>query len=330
MSELLQAKLLEIDDPSYRRLRSLNASTLKVFIKDPCAYYRQFVAQDVPRQATTKQMEFGTMLHKILETGGRWQDHVVEEPEGLPSISAEILAEAEKYIDVPDHVLINNARRGKKYLEWKGSVEKDGRLPSPKGYTSQECLDRKKFDKDCKGKFLIKAGQFNSLRVMTENLMKNKFVRYLVNLESSRHEQTILWRHPESRILCKSRLDVVAPECIVDWKTTATVNRKKLTDSIFTFGYDLSAAFYTQAVEQLLGGERLEFYWVFIEKTGGFNFEVVSAAPWIETAMQVIDKKMIELKTYDFSRLDAKEVVELTPPPWVDRFYQEILNEQAY
>lgn len=332
---MIQAKSLDIPDAAYRKLKSMNASKLKIFANDKAQYYRQYVAKDIPTPPPTAAMSFGTLLHQVMESGGNWQDYVIEEPEELVGIK---LPESvrkkgiEHFVDVPESVLSNGNRRGKKYLDFKKEADEAGKSLLPAGLTIEQCVKKANFLSEAGGREIIKPGEFCLIRTCVENLMKNRWIRYVASLPSRCKEDTILWRHPASGILCKSRLDVISEEagCIVDWKTTGSVNRRKLVRSMFDFNYPLSAAFYQQAVTQLLGGEVLPFYFVFIEKTGGCDFAIVEASEWLPHAHQLVDKLLLELKNYDFSSIYKKKVETLPQPRWASDAYAEQLQITSF
>lgn len=91
-------------------------------------------------------------------------------------------------------------------------------------------------------------------------------------LRNGRPEVSILWTHKPDPFLnlpampCKSRLDYLAPEWIVDLKTCRDASPAAFGRSAFNFEYHAQAAYYVDAVEAVTG-ERLPYVIVAAELT---------------------------------------------------------------
>ena len=94
------------------------------------------------------------------------------------------------------------------------------------------------------------------------------------------NEQTILWREPETELLCRVRLDSLRElgeaRVIVDLKSTRAAEPDAFGRSIEKFGYDFQAAFYTDAAQAYFPDREI-IYAIIAAETG--DICKVSAAP---------------------------------------------------
>lgn len=99
----------------------------------------------------------------------------------------------------------------------------------------------------------------------------------------------------------KIRPDYMTDEVIVDLKTT--VDAREFERSVFTFGYDIQAAFYTQ-VAKVIDGKSRKFIWIVVEKDAPYGVQIYEpSAEVMERGMNLV-KKGIE--TYkECAALDA-------------------------
>lgn len=91
----------------------------------------------------------------------------------------------------------------------------------------------------------------------------------------------------------KFRTDLSTGKKIVDWKTIAADNLHEDTirKQIFTYGYDVSAAFY-QFFNKIITGQWKDFYWVFQQKSPPYDFVIVDSQSFTyEFATEVINGK---------------------------------------
>jgi hypothetical protein len=92
-------------------------------------------------------------------------------------------------------------------------------------------------------------------------------------------EQTVLWEQtsvtegfPEARHRCKGRLDWIAPDALVDLKTTRDASPEAFGRSCFNFSYHAQAAFYSDGYE-MATGYQLPFVVVAVETSAPFTVQ---------------------------------------------------------
>jgi hypothetical protein len=101
-------------------------------------------------------------------------------------------------------------------------------------------------------------------------------------------EQTLIWDTPHlgadgKPLLAKGKVDYLAGRTIIDLKTSRDASRDSFQESIRLYRYGVQAAFYSDALEYLLGGSPVE----------DFVFIVVESAPPYHVAIYRPDIKMI-------------------------------------
>ncbi len=83
-------------------------------------------------------------------------------------------------------------------------------------------------------------------------------------------EKSYFWTDEETGVMCRIRCDLLVLDehgrivAIVDLKTTADASRDEFKRSIANYGYDVQAAFYTDAVKRAIGRE-VPFYFLAVE-----------------------------------------------------------------
>ncbi|CAN7645932.1 PD-(D/E)XK nuclease-like domain-containing protein [Acidovorax sp. LjRoot129] len=83
-------------------------------------------------------------------------------------------------------------------------------------------------------------------------------------------EKSYFWTDDETGIMCRIRCDLIVIDedgrivAIVDLKTTTDASKDEFKRSIGTYGYDVQAAFYSDAVERAIG-RSVPFYFLCVE-----------------------------------------------------------------
>lgn len=93
-------------------------------------------------------------------------------------------------------------------------------------------------------------------------------------------EQTLVWQDEATGVMCRAMLDKqtvarTGRPVIVDYKTTSDASDKALAKSVWTYGYDMQGAFYTDGFQVLHGGTP-DFLFVFQETAPPHLIRVVS------------------------------------------------------
>jgi len=68
------------NDPYHDR-PELSSSQVSAFLRDPIEWYHVHVAKDWPKQEATPAMQFGTLVHQMIEVGGPDKLPLVERPQ---------------------------------------------------------------------------------------------------------------------------------------------------------------------------------------------------------------------------------------------------------
>jgi len=125
------------------------------------------------------------------------------------------ILEEEKF-DNQDVVCYSGVKRGKKWEEFK-EENKGASILS---------------EKDCK-----------SLKGMVRAISINEEICDL--LSPAKKEVVNFWIDDDSFVKCKGKADAVLPDCIVDIKTTTSIEFEKFRSSCYRYGYNRQAAFYS-------------------------------------------------------------------------------------
>jgi hypothetical protein len=109
-------------------------------------------------------------------------------------------------------------------------------------------------------------------------------------------EQTLVWiEHddddPTADVWCRARLDWLRPGAIDDYKTAgATANPETWTRSMFSFGFDLQAAWYLRGLRHLTGLDDALFRFAVQETYPPYALSVVALGP---DALMLAEKKCL-------------------------------------
>lgn len=99
-----------------------------------------------------------------------------------------------------------------------------------------------------------------------------------------RAEQTLVWRDGDT--WCRARLDYLRDTAsgvaIDDYKTAESANPDTWTRTLFTYGYDLQAAWYLHGLQQLTGA-RATFRFAVQETEPPYALSVIALGPDVET-----------------------------------------------
>ena len=127
--------------------------------------------------------------------------------------------------------------------EW--VVFKDSKTRDPKGWAW--------FKAEHEGSLILTSDENDVLLRMAERLAAHDVAAPLLS-QDRYSEHTILWEHEGSGVLCKSRLDSLRYDgTIVDLKKVGDPSEEFFQRQVVNFRYDISAAFYIQARNAVLG-----------------------------------------------------------------------------
>lgn len=97
------------------------------------------------------------------------------------------------------------------------------------------------------GRHILDAEQVETVEHMFSGLLANPQSKALVQAAGS-YEDTIVWKDPDTGVLCKCRPDKYLPDYMgtpmtLDWKKIGQFSKKKCEEAIYEYGYNVSAAF---------------------------------------------------------------------------------------
>lgn len=90
------------------------------------------------------------------------------------------------------------------------------------------------------GKFFISQEDLELIQNMYNSIKLNSDAFGLI--KKAQYEQSMFWQDDKTKIMCKSRPDIIRDNIICDLKTTASAEPYKFKRSIFEYGLDIQAA----------------------------------------------------------------------------------------
>lgn len=165
------------------------------------------------------------------------------------------------------------------------------------------------------------------VRRMVRSLVEHPVAANMFSAGQS--EISVEWTHPLG-VECKSRIDYIGLDKVVDLKTTRSIHPRSFNWSIRNYHYDSQAAFYCDAVEALTG-ERLPFYFVAVEKQAPYDV----AAYLIDEAILEVGRKkyrswlerLIECKERDEWPGMFTEPTKAEMPNW---YFEQLEDDTLY
>ncbi|NUU26096.1 MAG: recE [Streptomycetaceae bacterium] len=191
------------------------------------------------------------------------------------------------------------------------------------------------------GKVPILAAELQAVDAMAKAIRAHPLASVLFDPDrGGRPEQTLFWTDKEFDVLRRARIDwLPAPRTdgrllVPDYKSTASAEPAAFTKSVFAYGYDVQAVFYTDGVRALGLADDVAFLFVAQEKT----------APFLVTVHQLDDVSLgigrtkvdRALATYEECLLTGEwpgystDVDLVTPPPWLARQYEDLASPKEY
>lgn len=122
------------------------------------------------------------------------------------------------------------------------------------------------------GKTLINEPEFNEMLRMRDATRSHSVAAKLLSA-TGRNELTILWTHERTGRRCKSRLDRLTGDVVIDIKTTRDPSPRKFGRDAYELGYLLQAGFYADAAKAI-GIERPRFKIIAVQNVEPFDCAV--------------------------------------------------------
>lgn len=245
---------LHISPDEYRELPAYGSSALRQFILSRPDFWAEYIGKVRPPK-DSEAMILGRNFHAAIASGDAWRGWVF-----LPAkiIGGEIFDE------------VNAGLRGnaKRLVE---GAEIDTSLVAHERYMAKW----REFGETLGAPYLD-----GRVVPMVQACQDNPAVRELLSAAGLASEVTCIYKHP-SGVELKALLDLVLPNGVVDFKTTAEHSSEDFLRVAFKrLGYQWQAAHYN-----MVSGKR-DFFFVSITKT----------APYIANVFEVPQRKLSELK----------------------------------
>lgn len=192
----------------------------------------------------------------------------------------------------------------------------------------------KDMEDDNPGKIILNENDWSMLHYMMESVSHHGLASEILNLNEGAAEETIMWNDSELGTLMKGRTDFrnFNMKAVIDLKSTQDATRNKLEKDLWSsdLRYHLQAAIYTDGIRTILGDDRWEFYFVYVEKKPPYAVQVVHLPPKaidigriqyrenIIDLLKWLDRAGNALKKGEglFSSFEEK-VLEFSPPAWL-------------
>lgn len=146
------------------------------------------------------------------------------------------------------------------------------------------------WESENKGKMAIAEADKEAVEGMLDSI--NEHDECALYLANSYKERSYFWVDEDTGIQCRIRLDMLVFDengrivKICDLKKTLNASKPKFRREIGDRGYDLQAAFYSDAVSRLLG-RRIPFFFIAVEATAPYNIAIYEAGDiTLETGRQ--------------------------------------------
>lgn len=147
---------------------------------------------------------------------------------------------------------------------------KDAYMEVPKidKRTKEGKLKAEEYEKAAQGKVLLDSDDMHAVQAILKKI--GEHVKATSLRIQSVTEKSYFWSDDDTGIMCRIRCDMVVIDengqivAIIDLKTTADASKAAFRRSIDDYGYDLQAAFYTDAVKLAIGRD-VPFYFLTVE-----------------------------------------------------------------
>lgn len=147
---------------------------------------------------------------------------------------------------------------------------------------------------------VVGEGEYNEIQAACEVLRSTKLISKLII--GGLPEVSIFWNDALTGVKCRSRLDYIKENLIIDYKTVSSIEQFDITNSIARYGYDIQAGIYMDSIQKIINSKEIQGdynpEWLKnIRKHKKFEFIFIfqeKKAPFLYRAVQV-DPKIIEL-----------------------------------
>ena len=176
------------------------------------------------------------------------------------------------------------------------------------------------------GKVPLLAEEYDSAESIAASVLTHHIAGPLFDPANGTPEQTLIWRDPETLVMCRARLDWLLRNragrlVIPDLKTTYCAEPGSLAKSMVSFGYHVQGAFYEDGVTALgLSDEPPVFVLIAVEKTPPYLVTIAQPDADAIDAGRMRARKARDVyrrcRTANHWPTYTDEVVSLSMPRW--------------
>lgn len=184
------------------------------------------------------------------------------------------------------------------------------------------------------GRTPLLAHEHEQVQAMAAALRSHPVAGPLLSPGAGRAEQTLVWQDPETRVVCRARLDHMPHPTsgrmiIADYKTAASAAPDKIGRAVADHGYHVQAAWYSEGVRALKLAEDAAFLFVFQEKTAPYlvtvaelDFMALDIGAALGRLARTTYADCVRTGRWPGYHDDAPASISL--PAWVERTHEEI------
>lgn len=241
----------DCSDEEYFKSGALTSSAIKK-IKDSPAHFKAYMdGLEKNTELQKENFDLGNFIHKgILEN------------------------DISEYVALPEFKPVKAITKKSKEEAWlkenpEGDVKAQKFSPSP---SITKIEQEEKFKKKHPGKRFVTEEQYENLHGMFDVFCDHPMAPKFIN-QCDKIEQPGFFKDEETGLWCGVKCDGFRSKkpIIFDYKTTRSTDPKTLMNSIFEYGYHISAAHYIAGIESLTGEKVEHYYLCFQEKSAPFD-----------------------------------------------------------
>lgn len=135
-------------------------------------------------------------------------------------------------------------------------------------------------------------------------------------------ENSIYWRKDGRLVKCRPDIWNQEIDCLVDLKSAANAEPYKFQRSVFDYGYDISAAMYSEGIEALTNKAPRLVAWVVVEKAEPYTVKIYAATePVLARGSRLYEKALNTLAECEEAGIwpayGDDRVIPIELPPWL-------------
>lgn len=205
-------------------------------------------------------------------------------------------------------------------------------LRNAKDRTTSEYKEAKKIYGE---EFVLVSTECEKVEGIMNSLYSNPVAKNLLELQGN-CELSGFATDPETGIVCRHRFDKLTNNGIaIDLKTTTDARHDAFSRSIFTYGYHVQSAFYSDQYEWITGERLQDFIFITVESESPYAIKVYRIC---DESIELGEHTYREnLNTYAYCRDVSQwpaydsEIEEISVPKWaLNRFEESLIDNMKF